>query len=84
MNMVDRLRNAGIAIAICLVTAPIAIAMTIAGLPLWSWVESTLAIESVGHSGPAGWCYLTSYMLILACAGFIWWTIRRRVSDKKY
>jgi hypothetical protein len=83
MDMVDRLRIAGIAIAIGLVAAPMAIVMTIAGLPLWSWVEAAFAIESVGHSGPAGWCYLTSYVLILACAGFIWWTIRRRANGKK-
>jgi hypothetical protein len=35
-------------------------------------------IESIGHSGPAGWCYLVCYSIILSSTSLIWWTIRRR------
>jgi len=78
MNLTNRLRCVGIAFAVCLISAPIAIAVTIALLPFWSWVESMSEIESVGHSGPAEWCYLMSYIIILACIFLIWWAIRSR------
>jgi hypothetical protein len=76
--MANRLRNAGVAFAICLISAPIAIVATIALLPFWSWIESIFEIESLGHSGPAEWCYLVCYFIILTCASLTWWAIRRR------
>ena len=78
MNMAKGLRAIGAALAICLIAAPIAFAATIGLLPLWSWVESRFAIESIGHSGPAEWCYLASYIVILTGAAAIWLTLRRR------
>ncbi len=80
MNMANRLRDVGIAFAIFLISAPIAIVVTIALLPFWSWIESMSEIESIGHSGPAEWCYLVSYSIILICAFLFWWVIRRRVN----
>ena len=76
--MATRLRGVGIAFAICLVSAPIAIVVTIALLPFWSWFESTFDIESIGHSGPAECCYLVCYIMILTCASFTWWALRRK------
>ena len=76
MNSTIRLRVAGLAFAVCLISAPIAIAVTITLLPFWSWVESISEIESVGHSGPAEWCYLMSYIIILAWIFLIRWAIR--------
>ena len=73
MNMANRLRGVGIALAICLISIPIAIVVTIALLPFWSWIESMFEIESIGHSGPAGWCYLVCYSIILINASLIWW-----------
>jgi hypothetical protein len=35
-------------------------------MPLWSWLEATLNLELVGHSGPASGCYLLTYGLLLA------------------
>ena len=78
MSISKRLRGIGGAFLICLILAPIAIFATIILLPVWSWIESTLEIESIGHSGPAEWCYLASYLIILACTTFIWWAFRRR------
>ena len=40
------------------VAVPVALAVTLLLYPVWSWLERTTGIESVGHSGPAGWCYL--------------------------
>jgi hypothetical protein len=78
MNMANRLRGVGIAFAICLISVPIAIVVTIALLPFWSWLESMFEIESIGHSGPAEWCYVVCYIIILTCTSLILWAIRRR------
>ena len=40
------------------VAVPVALAVTLLLYPVWSWLERTTGVESVGHSGPAGWCYL--------------------------
>ena len=81
MNTASRLRGFGIALAICIIAAPIAIVGTIALIPLWSWIESRFQIESIGHSGPSEWCYLTTYIVILIGASFIWRVIRHRADD---
>ena len=78
MNMADRLRGVCIALVICLISAPIAIFVTIALIPLWSWIESTFKIESIGHSGPALWCYWVGYIIILTGLSLVWWVIRSR------
>ena len=55
----------------CLVSAallvmclPVAFIVTLLLLPLWSWIESTYGIESVGHSGPADWCFWLVFGMI--------------------
>lgn len=50
-------------LALCL---PLSFIITIALLPLWSWIEATYAIESVGHSGPADWCFWAVYAALIA------------------
>ena len=42
--------------------------LTILCFPLWSWFESRTGIEAVGHSGPAGWCYATTFAVVLVVA----------------
>jgi hypothetical protein len=37
--------------------APLSILITILLVPLWRWLEAATGIESIGHSGPALWCY---------------------------
>ena len=37
---------------VAIILAPVAVFMTILILPLWSWIEATFGIESIGHSGP--------------------------------
>jgi len=53
-------------LAIFLISAPLSVLTTILLLPLWSWVEASFGIESVGHSGPAEWCYAVIYVLFIA------------------
>ncbi len=45
--------------------AVFSIATTVLMLPLWSWLEASSGIESVGHSGPAVWCYGFVFILLL-------------------
>ncbi len=58
---------------------PLTFIGTFALYPLWSWIESRYGIESVGHSGPADWCFWTVYALLVAillgCYGRV---VRRR------
>ena len=41
------------------------VAATLLLFPFWSWLEAVSGIESAGHSGPAGWCYLLVFLLSL-------------------
>jgi hypothetical protein len=52
--------------------------LTILLMPLWSWVEARFQIESVGHSGPAGWCYVATYAAVTLALLLAWWILARR------
>lgn len=54
-------------LAAVVLSAPFALALTWMAMPLWSALERS-GIESVGHSGPAGWCYIASYAVVLTAA----------------
>jgi hypothetical protein len=47
-----------------LLSLPAGIILTFALAPFWSWLEATTGIESIGHSGPADWCYLVTLMVV--------------------
>jgi hypothetical protein len=57
---------------------PVAIVATLLLLPFWSWLEAHFGIESVGHSGPAEWCYLATYVGIGSGAFAAIWKRDRR------
>ena len=50
--------------ALSIVCLPVSFVVTLALFPLWSWIESRWQIESVGHSGPATWCFVCVYGLL--------------------
>jgi len=59
-------------LGVLIACAPIAFIVTFLLSPLWSWIEVTYGIESIGHSGPADWCFYVVYGLLNALAfGFI-------------
>ena len=60
------LRHALGAIVVLVVCAPAAFIVTILLAPLWSWIEATYGVESIGHSGPADWCFELIYFLFVA------------------
>jgi hypothetical protein len=49
-------------IGILLISIPLSVAVTLAMLPVWQWFEDRFEIESVGHSGPAEWCFLLMFL----------------------
>jgi phosphotransferase system glucose/maltose/N-acetylglucosamine-specific IIC component len=60
------LRLALITLAVLIVCLPIAFLITILLSPLWSWIEATYGIESIGHSGPSDWCFYGVYGVLNA------------------
>ena len=65
------------AVAALLLSLVIGAVLTLFLLPLWSWIEATTGIESIGHSGPASWCFaLTGALLFVAWLSVRLW--RRR------
>ena len=54
-------RRALVAVAVGVLCVPLTLLITIALSPLWSWIEAHFGVESMGHSGPANWCFLAVY-----------------------
>jgi hypothetical protein len=70
------LRAAAQALGALLLAAVLGTASTFVLWPLWSWVEAVFGIESLGHSGPATWCFV----LVTALLWLPWlaWRWRRQ------
>jgi hypothetical protein len=63
-----------VSLALLGLCVPLAAGLTIALLPAWSWLEARFGIESLGHSGPADWCYEAVYArcVIVGASGLRW------------
>ena len=68
MEMIRIWRGLAVIGLIVLLGVPVTFFATIALLPLWSAIERRYGIESVGHSGPADWCFWTVFAIYLAGA----------------
>jgi len=55
-------------LAIIVIPAPLSVVITILLFPFWSWLEASAGVESVGHSGPAEWCYAVVFFLLVTGA----------------
>ena len=53
---------------ICVVGVPIGAVCTFLLAPFWGWFEAKSGIESLGHSGPASWCFVVVYVAVLVIA----------------
>lgn len=60
-----------VSLAVLAACVPLTFVITFATLPLWSWVERSLGIEAVGHSGPADWCFELVYGVTVTVVGAI-------------
>ncbi len=68
MSFAERLKGVAIAIGLLLLCAPVAVVLTILTASFWAWVEAAFGVEAYGHSGPAEWCYLVVYgVLVVGC-----------------
>jgi hypothetical protein len=57
-------------LVLAVLALPVAMFVTLAAFPFWSWLERTTGIESMGREGPATWCHLATWGLFaLAVAG---------------
>jgi len=71
-------RAGTVLLAALIISLPVAFFTTILLVPLWSWIEAQYGIESIGHSGPADWCYATVYgTFVLLSVGCFWLMARR-------
>ncbi len=65
-------------LGILIAAAPLSLVSTLLMIPAWRWLESAHSIESIGHSGPAAWCYVASYLVWAALLAGIAMGIRAR------
>lgn len=72
MTLNKRLRTAITGLGVALLSIPVALLVTILLVPFWSWLEATSGLESLGHSGPAAWCYLAVYLPVVCICGLLW------------
>lgn len=72
MTLKERLGGAITGLGVALISIPVALIFTILLVPFWSWLEVISGLESLGHSGPAEWCYLVVYLLMVSIGGLSW------------
>jgi len=51
-------------VTVLLISVISSVLITVMLFPFWSWFEALTGIESLGHSGPANWCYLLMFVII--------------------
>jgi len=57
--------------AVVVAALPLGIVATILLFPFWSWLEASTGFESVGHSGPAVWCYASVFLVFAVGGGLV-------------
>jgi hypothetical protein len=72
------MRRIVVAVLLALVAVPASIISTVALFPLWGFLERRFGIESVGHSGPAEWCFVTVYVIWTIFTWVAWLAVVRR------
>ena len=72
MSFKDKIFWAVAGLCLALLSIPIAFVGTILLVPFWSWLEASTGIESLGHSGPAEWCYLLVFLFVVSLIGLGW------------
>jgi hypothetical protein len=55
--------------AVGLVSLPLSVALTLAMMPMWRWIEARYQIEAIGHSGPADWCFMAMFLACVVVTG---------------
>ena len=66
---------------VLLVFFPISFMVTFIFHPFWSWIEETYGIESMGHSGPADWCFWLVYSVFVMLILIFWSWLRTQMNS---
>lgn len=61
-----------VVVMILMAAAPFAFVAAAVLSPLWSWIEAATGLESMGHSGPAAWCYCATWAALSALGLWMW------------
>ena len=59
-------------LTILLISVPTSVLLTLLLLPLWRGLEQNFGIESVGHSGPAEWCFGAMFVACVVTLGSLY------------
>jgi hypothetical protein len=65
-------------LAVLVAAIPTALVLTLLTWRLWGWIEQLTGIESLGHSGPASWCFGLVYGLCVGAGLILLAKLRRR------
>lgn len=60
------------------IAIPLGIVVALLLVPFWSWFEASPGIESIGHSGPAEWCYAVVYVVLVVGMLLVLRVVNRR------
>jgi len=72
--VVARQVKRGVVMLLALVAAtPLSALLTLLMWPWWGWFEARTGIESLGHSGPADWCFVATLLAGWAIGGALAW-----------
>jgi hypothetical protein len=71
------LRMIGFGLIAIVLSFVLGIVLTVTLFPFWGWLEATTGIESVGHSGPAAWCYVVSMGVVFVIVVVIFSRVKR-------
>ena len=78
----SRIRLALVLASVAIACVPLTVFLTFLLVPLWRWIEATYSIESIGHSGPADWCFELIYALTLLSGLVLALRLRRPRSSR--
>lgn len=68
MKLESKTRAIAAIAGLLLLGMPLAFVLTMLLYPFWNWFEAASGVAAMGHSGPAGWCYVAIYSaMLLAC-----------------
>jgi len=70
------MKNAIGLLIIFVVAIPLTLILTFVLSPFWNWFETVSGIESMGHSGPASWCFIAVFVITLSLGCGAWFLIR--------
>jgi uncharacterized membrane protein YphA (DoxX/SURF4 family) len=63
---------------IVVLALPLTLVLTFILSPFWNWFETASGVESLGHSGPANWCFLAVFLVVLALGWGTWRMVRHK------